>query len=686
MADSKMQTMSYKDFVQSSEVNVYTVGNTCFLLRYPFSPGEISEIKRIMKYIPKDPCNTCFTRVLKYGSLYGPNGFVFGSHAIGYEILPMNCLGQSYDCSEYSEIVNFLASRNVSGITPELFIVRDGSFGKIEEGEYSGYVFLHPTVFPAKVSFPKSADKLENMIDVFQTMDIRLNRLFNEHGKKLNDMFDDVRKNLKRPDHWNSVLQWFHLGWKYLEDKFNGKFYNHLNDSEKMSFKIFLLTIGKSHGNIHLDFKQSSNFVDFLDYINDPEGMARFADKRSDPRTYQVAEVNRRLREECITSECTVTVTWSGPDDIDPRILTPNGYRVQWNYTYGDGCNFDFDTNGSGVHSTEAPAVNISCRLSQEGEKPFQIYVNNYRKRSGCDTPFTVIIQQVGKEPVIYEGVWPISKPAYRYRGHGDESQMLFICEHRFDPVVETKFVEPIKEHDRKLNISPNHLRRWNENFGTPRVTLATLSDIKSLEGSVVAQPNMAKIAERIEGEMDFSADRLVPSSEEGGKRLEMKDLIDHLENGSPVSVRIMGYAPGYITKIETPEKVTEKSGISFCHFNNKFELPVYPAEIGNGRFNEKWFTHNESLAKIKSIVFLFGKYFLVLENTVLPNDKDFPLAGGFYPTDLLPEYHEMRSYWTRCQTLCKVEDRLGELMIGSFVLNDSIRVIINGDEVDVHI
>lgn len=115
-----------------------------------------------------------------------------------------------------------------------------------------------------------------------------------------------------------------------------------------------------------------------------------------------------RLREQNVTSLCTVTLMWGldgAPHKSDLDLHTfVNGVELYFKKKVVESCKLDFDANSRDANET--PAENLS--LNQPGS--FDIFVNNFSNRDNADVPFKVIVRKSGVEVAEHSGVWPKSR------------------------------------------------------------------------------------------------------------------------------------------------------------------------------------------------------------------------------------------------------------------------------------
>ena len=88
----------------------------------------------------------------------------------------------------------------------------------------------------------------------------------------------------------------------------------------------------------------------------------------------------------------------------------------------------------------------------------------------------------------------------------------------------------------------------------------------------------------------------------------------------------------------------------------------------------------------VECFINLGSVWFMVANETTLPvNDEDFPLAGGFRPTDLSAHFHDLRDRWAFCNT--SVRPTLAESgtpMVGSFLTGDTVNLMVDGKRMTV--
>jgi len=133
---------------------------------------------------------------------------------------------------------------------------------------------------------------------------------------------------------------------------------------------------------------------------------------------------------------------------------------------------------------------------------------------------------------------------------------------------------------------------------------------------------------------------------------------------------------------------VTEvaKSRFSINAYHRKHELPQQPRsdEQSTARLNAAWGVG--ARAKVVGFVEVRQQWFMVLQGARLPSDSAWPLGGGMYPTQLLPEVHHHRSKWTSFHSLvAPCMPRAGMPLIGAALVGfTSFQFILDGKEITV--
>ena len=133
------------------------------------------------------------------------------------------------------------------------------------------------------------------------------------------------------------------------------------------------------------------------------------------------------------------------------------------------------------------------------------------------------------------------------------------------------------------------------------------------------------------------------------------------------------------------------------CHYKDKFSIPVDPSYClsennyrGNARFNSNWFKKKimDDEVEVEAFIYVRSVWFLVVKGTCIPmEDSDFPLCGGFRPTDLTANFYDLRDRWSYCNTIVKPEmNRSGISMIGSFITEKKMNLIVDGKKMTVDI
>ena len=129
------------------------------------------------------------------------------------------------------------------------------------------------------------------------------------------------------------------------------------------------------------------------------------------------------------------------------------------------------------------------------------------------------------------------------------------------------------------------------------------------------------------------------------------------------------------------------------CHYTDKFSIPTEPVHSslpGNARFNRNWFKEGymKENVGVEGFINLGKVWFMIANGTILPvNDVDFPLAGGFRPTDLSAHFHDLRDRWAFCNTTVRPTlPESGTPMVGSFLTGDTVNLTVDGKRVTVKV
>jgi len=476
---------------------------------------------------------------------------------------------------------------------------------------------------------------------------------------------------LARPDHWRSVTSWA----LQFVAKAKGRSWADLAAHEKFDIMIFAMLTGRSHGNVHLDMQQASNLVDFMDDAHNAAALRTMMDDRSNPETYQVSRVAALLRDKCVTSSCTVTLTWGGdgqPNKSDLDLHTKvNGQELYYGQKQVGKCKLDFDANASRVEKN--PAENIS--LNQAGI--FEFRVNNFLNRDGKDIPFEVTVRKPGFNEV-HAGLWPAKRAA---------GQFIHVCTVRVSKEdLEDKPVELSEAEQKKL---ANKEAEWERLIGEPKSMVASSED---LELSLVQMDAKGKYSPPKRSAQEVFSQILAkptPQKTSLAERCQVETLSGLIKyvTSKPCTLEVnpRSFVPAYVTRIETKTDVMgAKYPVNVYHRKN--ELPQQPRadEPSTVRFDACWGVSSKTA--VHGFVQLQGTWFMVLRGAKLPRDPSWPLGAGMYPTHLTPELHHHRSKWTSFHSLVTPNSPdTGVPLIGSALLGfPTFQFILNGREISV--
>lgn len=561
---------------------------------------------------------------------------------------------------------------------PNIVIIGENTFPEITEGydEENNLDWHHPTII-TKHTKQQLCDEYSQIINGHNNIvDERFSKLLNMKAHKSCKYIYDNLSKLERPEHWKSVLEWI----LKLQEICNGKSYDDMSYEEKANILFSAVFYGEK--NITLttpilySFKTSNNLVDFI--TMSPEKVFIEMDSRSDPNTYQVSDLTRKLQQKA-TSLYTVSLIWGMSigntpfdDDLDLHIYVGEEEKhIYYNkmvitYQKRD-WRLNFDANGRQSRTEEFPAENISCHPGVR----FKIYVDNYRrvtlKRA---IPFQIIIKVNGTDKEIIDGEWPVDRSCGKF---------MFIKEYIFDEMEDPELVMSKKQTNRAFALNG----KWEENFGSPESSIVTLDEIE-VEKYVLSVGSDKKTSI----DDDFMGLAMRSKSERKAK-LEKKYLSDYVDKMIDTIPKLIEYvndnkktlyidprniSPGYITHITTKNEEALKIKYSCVHYETQGRVPNKPTKLGNSRFDKCWFNDDilPHMVRVHSFVKIEDGWFMIIENTKLPVDEKFPIIGGFYPTILNSEFHSLRDRWTMCNTQIKPTMKPdGTPLIGSFLVND---------------
>jgi hypothetical protein len=168
--------------------------------------------------------------------------------------------------------------------------------------------------------------------------------------------------------------------------------------------------------------------------------------------------------------------------------------------------------------------------------------------------------------------------------------------------------------------------------------------------------------------------------------------LIEVLNNGQSHNLEVnhRAISPGYCTRLFTENAKVIRYGLSLNCYLEKFQFPRKPVngDISNAKLDGSWFCSGVNLDRLEvlSIIRIGDSVFIVLNGATLSNSsEDFPLGGGFYPTNLRADFHHHRERWGCLHsTLKPTMSDTGTPLIGGFLLDSRMNFILDGMEIVV--
>ena len=695
----------YRAFVSdaSNPAPVFKAAGVCFTLRFPNTFGD--KAKTVAK--SHFQCNTCTSRAGVYCRDLGPAGPAFFHN--------LNML--SSPCVEIEQLRALSIKTVAQEVTkPELVVVTSSTYAPVHEGHdaTSGRPYAHWTITPAEVSEPTAAARFERLKAYYGQMDTRLAKLTVPEAVASVAIMVEEQATLERPTHYESVLRWVsHLQALAIGTvdggcSTGGGSFEAMSVVDQAKLRVLAIMHGRADGAVHLDFHQADNVVDFLT-MPSRDALRAEMDRRSDPQFYMVSQLNRKLAAEGVTSQHLIGLTWDGAytDDLDIHVWTPSGKQIYYSNKTGDGCKLDFDAN---ISKGEAnPCENVSCKPGT-----FTVKVNNFTRRTmSKPIPFQIVCRQAGMADAVYDGVWPVN------RRKGD---LLTVCKHTFTQVAEGKATEmSVNAAARAKALNAE----WTAKVGDPTATVATLDSLAGKHGVsvVVCGSGCAPAAAAAEpasvgrafmsmamASTNAAAAAKPPVAKNGKTYLSqavkklpstVAELMEHIKANPHASLSIhpRDHAPGYLIDIATKTDGVRKSDVPApCHFHDKHVYPAKPVAgtVGNARFDPTWLGMKTAasgalgrLVKVHAVVDVPGSCpFLALDGAKLPpaSPDAFPLASGFYPTDLATDFHVHRERWTFCHTQMRpsMPKTRGVPMVGTFITGETSVVYLDGVKLTV--
>lgn len=688
----KAVARTYEEFIRetSEKSKTFEVNGIHYYLR---NETDSTPVKKLMK--EHGECNICTSRSGKLFSMIGSDGSAFLSN--------IRCHHDGCERGCLFKIREKVQEINKKPKSLRFYLVKENCFPKIEEGfcEEENRNYEHVTIHPDKYTSEENCRKYGQLLEEnIRIIGPRLEKFCETEAVESVRLISEAVNaggidsyQMERANHWKSVLNWI----TGIQNHVNGMTYEEMSKAKRIHLAVFALTTGRSEIDletaVHLDYKQASNIVDFLT-LPSVEAVLREMDTRSNPNSYRVSQLSRRLEAENVTSDHTISLTWPGEfhDDLDIHVIVPsenlmwvNGFAPRCNEIYfsnkvleakdGRFYRLDFDANVN--HGEAEPAENVSV-----GPGTFKIFVNNFTIRThNKDIPFSIHLRQKGKEEIVIDRVWPLG------RASGNK---IFIGEHTFTEVSSQVPEMSEKAAKRAQVLDP----KWNQYMGNPISQVPILGELTipfygwNKDHMPVSDVNRSFMSMALN--KNESGKKKYLSQHEASRPNTLTKLLGTLEEGSHhVTIDPRSFSPGYVTEIITNEKVT-KNPYNLCHYEDKFSVPTKPEKNGNARFNESWFRNGIMYRSVPVNSFVkFGKnWFMVIDGLKLPvGDTDFPLCGGFRPTNLTANFHDLRDRWTFCNTkvLPTVKEGMNP-MIGSFLVSDTVTLTVDGTQITVKV
>lgn len=692
-APPSIDDKAYDRFVRdiSHPAPVFKVAGVCYILRFPNTfCAEAKTAARTHFH-----CNACTHRASIYVRDLGPDGPVF------FHGLKCGAVGP---CEAVAKLRCVAEKTCAQEAKPEPVVVKAETYAPAEEGRNSstGEPYFHWTCAPAELTAPTVAAKFEKLWRYYGQMDTRLAKLTAPEAVESVRIMLEEQPALERPGHYSSVLDWVSkLQAACAQLSSGGGSFQAMRACDQARIRVLAIMCGRVDGLTHLDFHQADNVVDFCT-MPSRDALRAEMDRRSDPAYYMVSQLNRRLAAEGVTSKWLIGLTWNGQytDDLDIHVTTPNGRVIYYGNKAADGCKLDFDAN---VSKGEAdPCENVSCKPGR-----FRVQVDNYTRRTfDRPVPFQIVCRQQGAEDVVYDGVWGVNRK---------KGAMIDVCTHEFTdvdakvPVMSANAAARAKALDAE----------WMARVGDPKATIATAESLVGHEGVEVVFCGTGRAAAtttepsqvgRAFMDMALASTNTAQAAGDAKKKRFLSEacrqqpstfaeVVAHLKANpaTTLSIHPRDHAPGYLVSITTKSAGVRKGELPApCHFHEKHAYPVKPVAgtIGNARFDATWLESKDAggLVRVRALVdgVAGGCPFLAIEGASLPTGggEAFPLASGFYASDLSAEFHAHRERWAFCHTQLKPSKpaaRGAEVpLVGAFVTGETAVVYLNGTKVTI--
>ena len=570
-------------------------------------------------------CNTCCERLNILMTSLDNNGKYFLFDTCNDNIQKINCIN-NLTC-------------NIKDLTIEVF---DDIFNQKFLNNSGGFQHFIMPKFINDTNLTQKFYKLKHYINA--GFENRLSKIIIYHN-----YLKEIKKTLPlilRQNHWEPTLTWA----LNVAEKTNNIIWEEINISNKIKIMIFALLTGNSEGSVHYNFQKIENFLDFASDNLIQSDLIIEMNKRSDPNNYMVSRVAKALTEHCVTAPMTITLCWASRSDLDLHAYITDEYNQIHHVFFGNKivkdntgeiiASLDFDANVTTI--LKAPCENISVFIPS---KSVRIVVVNYTNRDGKKSiPYEITIRRGGKETDTITSEW---LPIY-------SDNEITITTLQIDPKDLCNEVEISSTQIDKFNHKSDS---WLKYFGNPISNIANIRlDTDKL---LYKRPNnvnfISQFNSLINKNNNITLDefiKLLKSKVYENKNISFKNYKD--------------IVPAYVTNITCTDSngntnIVSRNENNICVYYHQNELPMKldPSKKSLARLDNSWIENNfitKTLISIKvlGILEINNEIFFALDGLKLPNSDTFPLAGGFYGSDLLPEYHSHRSQYSCCNYIIK--------------------------------
>ena len=632
-------------------------------------------------------CRECSARANRLVRAGGPHGaLMFAGERFPTAYASINALRD-------------VAERTCQGNEYSIELVTPTTFKKPSHtgpGSQATSQWNHWSVYPAQVTSPELVQRMTQLWSKTEHSVIeRLSKFLCDGARDTMVIIDRIIQSgqLARPEYWAATCTWV----RGFQQKFPENF-DRMSSAMRDELCVYAMATGHAVGEVHYNFQTSANLLDFM-VMTSEHAIATEMDKRSDPRTNQVSQLARAKASKGVVAKWGIGLIWDGKytDDMDLSVETPYG-RVYFGTKelFVNGAfvaKLDFDANYT---TNEAePAENISFTEAMVG-KPIQIYIDRFTKRTYGDVPCSIVITQQGKQDQVIAVTWPKSRECH-YR--------LYVATHIFTPITEP--VVAMSETQARAVTAQD--KEWNELFGVPTSTVATLDNLVShgIPLQILPEHKAPELATRNTPESAMSEfANLAVSARQQSKTTGKQFLSQRMKIQPPttleelwrrfadkqclsLSVHLQDFVPGYITQITVASTKALKTGtntaLASCHYEDKFQHPLKPVKTGNARVDESWVPSSyDRTTQVTAIAKIDGKYFFVFKGAQLsPDDVAFPKSTGFYPQDLSNDGHKHRSKWAFLNTSVKPHMPADGSVpaIGAFLTSETATVVVDGQK-----